>query len=114
MNPLPITPGWEVHEAMPRSGSFVIRGGVERSYARGRGRDQLFMVCGAQPDNGGPKATRANAYLAGAAPQLYETLRRLVDRDFTYMDGTIMGGQLSAADIQAARELLARVESEAS
>lgn len=56
------TPGdWETS----RHGGVV--GGVTREYANGSGRDQLFMACVVQEDNGGDQIANAS-YVAAANP----------------------------------------------
>ena len=56
----------------------------------------------------------ANATLYAHAPEMVKALRALVDRDLAYMDRLVVGGLISAADVQAARDVLRRATGSAS
>jgi hypothetical protein len=44
-----------------------------------------------------------------AQQEAVDALKMLADRNFTYLDGFVMGGQISSADVQKARNALARI-----
>ena len=53
---------------------------------------------------------KANARLIAAAPELLEALRVLVDRDFTYFDGAVIGAatKITRDEVLAARAAIAK------
>lgn len=52
----------------------------------------------------------ANARLIAAGPELLEALRALVDRDFTYFDGAVIGAatKITRDEVLAARAAIAK------
>jgi hypothetical protein len=55
----------------------------------------------------------ANARLIAAAPDLLDALTRLVDRALAYLDGYVMSGQITRADVEIARAACAKAKGEA-
>jgi hypothetical protein len=57
--------------------------------------------------------TEADARLIAAAPELLDALKRLVDKDLAYFDGSVMNHCISMRDVDLAREAIQRATGEA-
>jgi hypothetical protein len=61
--------------------SVGISSGKPQQYVNGEAQDQIVMIVPCAEHNGGDEATKANAHLIAAAPDLLEALESIVFKD---------------------------------